>query len=275
MIDAHAHLTDERFARDLDAVIARASAAGVRRILACGEDVASSERAVELARREPLVRAAVGIHPHRAATCDAAALDRLRELARDETVVAIGEIGMDLSGRSAPRAEQERALVLQLDLAREAGKPVCLHVRDCGPAVRAILDRAAGVRGYVHCYSVPSQMAGAGRPGTPKEGMATHSERRDDVDAWIARGLLLSFAGTVTYPRADELRAAAAAVPADRILLETDAPALAPQSRRGRRNEPSLVAEAYAAVAAARGITAGDLAVLVERNARVLFGAAW
>lgn len=253
MIDAHAHLTDERFARDLETVLARAAAAGVTGVLACGEDVASSERAVELARRDPSVRAAVGIHPHRAPSCGAAAVRRLRELARDPVVAAIGEIGMDLSGRSAPPADQERALALQLELALECGKPVCLHVRECGPQVRSIVDGLSGTRGYVHCYS----------------------EGRDDVESWTSRGFYISFSGTVTYPRADGLRAAAAAVPDDRLLLETDAPALAPQAHRGRRNEPAFVVDTYAAVAALRGITVDAVAALARRNATTLFGGTW
>jgi TatD DNase family protein len=253
VIDAHAHLTDERFARDLETVLARAAAAGVTRVLACGEDVASSERAVELAWRQPAVRAAVGIHPHRAASCDDAALRRLRELAHDPTVVAIGEIGMDLSGRSAPPADQERALAMQLGLAVECGKPVCLHVRECGAQVRSIVDRVSGAHGYVHCFS----------------------EARDDVKSWTARGFFISFSGTVTYPRADGLRAAASAVPDDRLLVETDAPALAPQAHRGRRNEPAFIADTYTVVAAVRGITVNALAALARRNATTLFGGRW
>ncbi len=250
MIDAHAHLTDERFLPDLDDVLARATAAGVARIVACGEDLASSERAVELARRVPLVRAAVGIHPHRAPSCDETALDRLRDLAADASVVAIGEIGMDLSGRSAARDAQERALAAQLRLAADLGKPVCLHVRDCGDAVRAILDGVTGVRGYVHCYS---------------EGV-------DEVGGWVDRGFFLSFSGTVTYPRSDGLRAAAAAVPADRLLIETDAPSLAPQAHRGRRNEPAFVLDTYAVVAEARGTSVAELAATVRDSYAALFG---
>ena len=250
LIDTHAHLTDERFTGDLDAVLARALAAGVTAVVTCGEDVASSERAVELARREPMVRAAVGIHPHRAADCDAMAIDRLRALARDAAVVAIGEIGLDLSGRSAPRDVQEHALATQLELAVALGKPVCLHVRDAGEALREIIDHYPGIRGYVHCYS----------------------ETADEVEHWVRRGFWVSFAGTVTYPRADALRAAAAVIPDDRLLLETDSPALAPQPHRGRRNEPAFVADTYAQVAALRGLSAAELADRVRTSASALFG---
>src|SRR5262249_54504746 len=144
-------------------------------------------------------------------------LGDLRELAKDDRVVAFGEIGIDLSGRSAPQADQERACLAQLRLAAELELPVSLHVRDAGPVARELIDHVAGVRGYVHCYS----------------------ESRDDVSAWTERGFLISFAGTVTYPRAEGLRAAAARVPIERLLAETDAPVLAPQAHRGRRNEPA------------------------------------
>jgi TatD DNase family protein len=253
VIDAHAHLTDARFAGDLAEVLARAIDAGVTRILAVGEDVASSEATVELARRSPLVRAAVGIHPHNAASCDAAALRRLRDLAADPHVVAIGEIGIDLSGRSAPETDQRRAFRSQLDLAADVRLPVSVHVRDSGPVVRSLVDEVKAVHGYVHCYS----------------------EGPEQVREWIARGFFVSFAGTVTFPKSDGLRDAAKVVPLDRLLLETDAPALAPQPQRGRRNEPAFIMSTYASVAGARGIAADDLARQVSENAASLFGTGW
>lgn len=251
--DAHAHLTDPRFASDLDAVIARARDAGVERILACGEDIVSSENAIALARRWPSVRAAVGIHPHRAAACDERALRRLRDLAGDPAVVAIGEIGLDLSGRSAPREEQERAFTAQLGIAAERGLPACVHVRDAGEAARDLIDAAAPLRGHVHCYS----------------------EGPEEVDEWVRRGFLVSFAGTVTFPRSERLRAAAAVVPADRLLIETDAPSLAPQPQRGRRNEPAFISATYAEVARVRGLGPERLAEQVRENAASLFGHRW
>ncbi len=253
LIDAHAHLTDERFAGDLDAVLARAQDAGVARILAVGEDIASSEAAVALAHRSPLVRAAVGIHPHYATTFDERTLARLRELASDPAVVAVGEIGLDHSGRSAPGPDQERTFTAQLELAAELDLPVSVHVRDSGAVVRRILDAVKGAHGYVHCYS----------------------EGPDEVGDWIARGLLISFAGTVTYPRSDDLRRAAALVPRDRLLAETDAPALAPQTQRGRRNEPALIAATYSRLAEARGTDVSRLAREVSENAASLFGPRW
>ncbi|HEV8655400.1 MAG TPA: TatD family hydrolase [Candidatus Limnocylindria bacterium] len=250
MIDAHAHLDDRRFADDLDAVMARASAAGVERVLSCAGDLASSERTVLIARRYPSVRVAVGVHPHHAGSWSDAVSGMVNRLARDQHVVAIGEIGMDLSGRSAPREAQETAFLAQLALARALDLPVVVHVRESGPVARELIDRAGGARGMVHCYS----------------------EGADEVGEWMRRGFAVSFAGTVTYPKNGSLRLAAAGVTADRILVETDAPYLAPQARRGERNEPAFVLETLAAVAAARGEEPAELGRQVGENARKLFG---
>lgn len=222
-------------------------------MLTCGEDLASSERAIAIAERHDIVRVSVGVHPHRAADLVGDAIERLRELARHPRVVGIGEIGVDLSGRSAPRAVQEEAFRAQLALAAELDLPVSVHVRDAGDVARDLIDRSARVRGHVHCYSEG--------PGA--------------IDEWIRRGFLVSFAGTVTYPRSDDLRAAAGLVPLDRLLVETDAPYLAPQGRRGRTNEPAFVAETYSAIAAIRGVPVDRLGQAVEDNAAALFGGRW
>lgn len=253
MIDAHAHLTDARFAADAAAVIARATAAGVGRILSCGEDLASSERAIALAAAHPAVRVAVGVHPHRAASWSDETGARIAALAADPRVVAIGEIGVDLSGRSAAREAQERAFAAQLDLARALDLPVVVHVRDAGDLARAIVDRHPGVRGMIHCYS----------------------EGPDEIAGWIARGFVVSFSGTVTYPRNDGLREAARRCPQDQLLVETDAPYLAPQGKRGERNEPAFVALTLTAMAAARGERPADLAAVMDRTAGRLFGDRW
>ena len=253
MIDAHAHLTDRRFAADVTEVLERARKAGIQRVLSAAEDVASSEEALALAAHHDDVRIAVGVHPHRAASWGPDALDRLTELARDPRVVAIGEIGMDFSGRSAPPDVQEAAFRGQLALAALLDLPVVIHVRDAGEKVRAILGEGALVRGMVHCYS----------------------EGPEELTAWLDLGLDLSFAGTLTYPGSDRLRAAAAGVPADRLLAETDAPYLAPQNARGRRNEPLYVAATHAALARERGVDIGDLAAKIAQNAKTLFGERW
>jgi TatD DNase family protein len=250
VIDAHAHLDDRRFSDDLDAVLARASAAGIERVLSCAEDLASSERNVLIARRYPSVRVAVGVHPHRSESWSSDVLGMIDRLARDARVVAIGEIGIDLSGRSAPREAQETAFLAQLALANVLGLPVVVHVRDAGQLARELVDRAGGARGMVHCFS----------------------EGPEEVDEWMRRGFSVSFAGTVTYPKNDALRRAAARASADRILVETDAPYLSPQARRGERNEPAFVRETLAAVAAARGRDAAELGLGIAENAQKLFG---
>ncbi|MHB8631432.1 MAG: TatD family hydrolase [Candidatus Limnocylindria bacterium] len=250
LIDAHAHLTDARFAPDLEAVLGRARDAGVSRILTCGEDVGSSIAALAVAMAHPEVRVAVGVHPHRAASLDDAALADLRRLAMDERVVAIGEIGIDFSGRSAARPTQERAFLRQLDLASELGLPVVVHVRDAGAQVRALLAGRT-VRGQLHCYS----------------------EGPDELGAWRAIGLVPSFAGPVTYRASRALRQAARGAAA--LLVETDAPYLAPEGHRGQRNEPAFVAITYAAIAAERGSDVPSLVATTERVARELFGSRW
>jgi TatD DNase family protein len=231
-------------------VLARARDAGITRILTCGEDVASSAAALAIARTRPEVRVAVGVHPHRAGSLDDAALAELRRLSTDDRVVAIGEIGLDLSGRSAPRAVQERAFARQLDLATALGLPVVVHVRDSGPEVRALLAGRT-IRGQLHCYS----------------------EGPDEIPAWRALGLVPSFAGPATYRSNRRLRAAARVT--DALLVETDAPYLAPEGHRGERNEPAFVAVTYAAIAAERGSDVPALAGTTQVVARELFGRRW
>ena len=231
-------------------MLARARDAGITRILTCGEDIASSVAALALAHAHPEVRVAVGVHPHRAASLDDAALAELRRLASDEWAVAIGEIGIDLSGRSAPRPAQERAFLLQVDLAAELELPIVVHVRDAGPDVRALLAGRA-VRGQLHCYS----------------------EGPREIAAWRALGLVPSFAGPVTYRANRALRDAARAT--DALLVETDAPYLSPEGHRGERNEPAFVAVTYAAIAAERGSDVSSLAATTASVAGELFGARW
>ncbi len=231
-------------------MLGRARDAGITRILTCGEDVASSEAAIAIARVHPEVRVAVGIHPHRAVSWDDVALAALRRLAADERVVAIGEIGIDLSGRSAPQADQERAFLAQLDLADELGLPVVVHVRDAGPVVRALV-KGRVLRGQLHCYS---------------EGPA-------EIAAWRALGLVPSFAGPVTY-RANRALREAARDPGP-VLVETDAPYLAPEGHRGQRNEPAHVAVTYRTVAAERGADLAALIATTAETARALFGERW
>ncbi len=260
LIDSHAHLHDRAFDGDRAAVLARARAAGLTAIVTVGTDLAESEAAAALARAEPGVFAAVGFHPHDAKDWDGAARSRIAALAAEESVVAIGEIGLDFYRDLSPRADQERAFRDQLSLADELRLPVVIHSRDAHEETVAILSEWAAARprtpgaplGVMHCFSGDAALA-----------------RR-----YAALGLTISFAGPVTYPKNDLLRAAAAAVPRGRIVVETDCPYLSPQSRRGRRNEPAQVAETAACIASLRGRTPSAFAVETSEAARRVFGLA-
>ena len=260
LIDSHAHLHDRAFDGDRAAVLARARAAGLTAIVTVGTDLAESEAAAALARAESGVFAAVGFHPHDAKDWDAAARSRIAALAAEESVVAIGEIGLDFYRDLSPRADQERAFRDQLALADELGLPVVIHSRDAHEETVAILSEWAAARprtpgaplGVMHCFSGDSVLA-----------------RR-----YAALGFAISFAGPVTYPKNDILRTAAAAVPPGRIIVETDCPYLSPQSRRGRRNEPAQVAETAACIASLRGQTPSAFAEETSEAARRVFGLA-
>ena len=256
-IDAHCHLDDEQFAHDpstgsgqaLDAVIARATDAGVTAIITAGADAASSRAAVSLAQKYAIVYAAVGIHPHHAESFDDAALAEIRTLAQQRQVVAIGEIGLDFHyADGAPRAAQERCLLAQLDLAEELGKPVVIHDRDAHREIGEIILRRNGKpRGILHCFSGDLAMARQA----------------------IALGYYISFAGSVTFQNAPRLQEIARALPLERIVVETDAPYLSPQ--RGRRNEPANVVHIVTKIAEIRNINPDVVAVATTRNSETLF----
>jgi TatD DNase family protein len=255
LFDTHAHLFDDRFAADLPAVLDRAAAAGVERVIAIGIDAASSRACADLARRSPLVAAAVGIQPNHAAEAAPGDWDEIVRLAEaGPPVVAVGETGLDRYWDRTPFAVQEDYFARHLGLARRLGRPVVIHCRDAEADVVRVLrgefDRHGPVRGVMHSFTGD----------------------RATAEACLAVGLYLSFAGMVTYKTAADLRAVAAAVPAERLLVETDCPYLAPVPVRGKRNEPAFVAHTAAALAAERGVSAGELAEQTTRNARELFG---
>ena len=258
LVDAHAHIHGHEYAADRPAMLARARAQGIAAIVTAGTDLASSEAACSLAGQDPCVWAAVGIHPHDAARAPAPARAELRRLAQSARVVAIGEIGLDFYRDLSPRSVQRRVFQEQLDLADELGLPVVIHSRDADAATHAMLAPWAARRrdsgavepfGVMHCY-------------------AYGAER---LPAYVALGLFISLPGTVTYPKATLMHAAATAAPIDRLVLETDCPYLTPQSRRGRRNEPALLAETAGRVAALRGLSADDLRQRTTENARRLY----
>jgi len=256
-LDSHCHLTADDFAGDRAEVLARAREARVSPLLAIGSGYGAARlgEAAELAAREPDVFATAGVHPHEARELDDAARERLRRALAHPAVVAVGECGLDYWYENSPRAAQREAFAFQVALARELDRPVSLHVRDRGEeAYEELLDiwcREGGgaVEGVLHCYTGSLDFA------------------RRGLDA----GLLVSFSGILTFKKAEDLREVARALPLDRLLVETDAPFLAPEGRRGRRNEPAFVARVGETLAAVKGIAVEAVAQATTANAVRLF----
>jgi TatD DNase family protein len=248
VIDSHAHL--DMIERPTTEVVADAEQAGVHRVLTIGIDGSSCRVALQLAEDFPQVRVAVGRHPNAATGFDDADRAELAALAAHHDCAAIGETGLDYYREGAPKPDQARAFTAQLELARELDKPVVIHTRAAEDDTLDLLaTHADGLRVILHCFSMP-----------------------DRLDECLARGYWISFAGNVTFPKAPELREAAARVPADRLLVETDSPFLAPQPVRGKPNEPRHVVATARVVAEARGVDFATVEADVERNAAALFG---
>jgi TatD DNase family protein len=252
LFDTHAHLHFPGFDEDREAVLARARAAGVRRMVTIGTDAETSRAALALAERHADVWATAGVHPHDAAESDAAAQAEVERIAAERRVVAIGEIGLDFFRNLSPPETQERVLRRFLGLARRLRKPVVLHCRDAHAEILALLgeERVVEVGGIMHCFS----------------GDVAIARRCLDL------GLLISLAGPVTYPNARALPDVARFVPGDRLVVETDCPFLPPQGYRGKRNEPAYLTITAARVAELRGEPLDDLAARTTANACRLFG---
>ena len=246
MIDTHAHL--DACADRPDVLVARARAAGVGRILTVGTTPAGCEAALELADRHEGVFAILGIHPHEAGRVETGAVEAVRRLLAHERAVAVGETGLDFYRDYAPRDAQTRLFETLLKVACDLQKPVVIHSRGADEATLAALAAFPGTV-ILHCFSSPALLPVA-----------------------LERRYYVSFAGNVTYPRATELREAAAGVPADRLLAETDSPYLAPQPKRGRPSEPADVVFTLAALAETRNDAVEGLAGQIEANATEAFG---
>ncbi len=245
-VDSHCHLDDRRFADDLDAVLERAAAAGVTRMLTIGTGDGPPEvdRAVRLAERYPQLSATVGVHPHDAAKVTVETCADLRALAGHPKVVAFGEIGLDYHYDFSPRQTQRAVFIEQLGIAREANLPVVIHTREAWADTIAILREHGQLAGIMHCFT-----------GTPQE-----------AEEALALGLHLAFGGVTTFKTAGQVREALRLTPDDRLLIETDAPYLAPIPHRGKRNEPALMLETARVLAGARGTTVEEIGRITTAN---------
>ena len=255
MVDTHAHLG--LCEPGADELVSAAREAGVRRILTVGLGEDSNPGAVELACEHEEVFASVGRHPNGADGFDNEAAAAIAELSDSDEVVAIGETGLDFYRDRAEPDEQRRAFVAQIAIARETGKPVVIHLRDrdgsegaVEEAFETLATEAEGIDVILHCFSAGRRWAGRA----------------------AERGWYCSFAGNITYPKADDLREAAKAVPDERILVETDSPFLAPQPVRGKPNQPANVVATAERLAEVRGVTPSELERVVEENAARVFG---
>lgn len=253
LFDSHAHLDDERFGGEQGEVIARAAAAGVTGILNAGADLESSARAIKLARQYSNVYAAVGMHPHDARLMVNDDYEQLAAWTAEPKVVAIGEIGLDYYYDHSPRDIQKKVFIRQLDVARQTGKPIIIHDRDAHADILSIVkNEGKGLAGVFHCFSGSVEM----------------------MREVLKLGFYVSVAGPVTFPKSVKLKEVAAAVPLDRLLVETDCPYLTPHPHRGKRNEPAFVRLVAEEVARLRNMELEALAEATTANVKRLFSIA-
>ena len=250
LFDSHAHLDDEKFADDREAVIARAKENGVTHIINIGADMESSARSVALASQHESIYAAVGVHPHEAEKVVAADYDQLAEWTRLDKVVAIGEIGLDYYYDLSPRDLQKEVFIRQLDVARQMHMPIVIHDRDAHGDTMAILKREGkGLIGVVHCFAGSLEMA----------------------NELIKMGWYIGCDGPVTFKNAAKLPEIMTKIPLERLLIETDSPYLTPVPLRGKRNEPAYVRFVAEHIATLRGISGEELAKVTTKNVCELF----
>lgn len=256
LVDSHCHLDFPDLSADLEAVVARARAAGVGRLLTICTKPSQVETTLAIAERFEEVYCAVGVHPHHAAQEPLMSVARLAELARHPKVVGIGETGLDFHYDFSPRDVQEASFRTHIAAARETGLPLIVHTREAdAETLRVLRDGAAGgdparpLRGLIHCFSSGPALA----------------------EGALAIGLDISFSGILTFKGAEAVRQAAALVPLDRALVETDAPYLAPVPKRGKPNEPSYVAYTAAKLAEVKGVSVETAALETSRTFFRLF----
>ena len=253
-LDSHCHLDDSDFAADREEVIARASAAGLGTMMviggAGGPDVMAA--ALEIAESHERIYAAAGIHPHEAIQAREEHYNQIRQFALRKKFLAVGEIGLDYHYDHSPRDVQQKVFIRQLDLARELRLPIVIHCREAWADLAAIIQehwQSAGLGGILHCFG----------------------GERDDAFKFLDWGFLVSFAGNVTFKKAENLREVARQVPVDRLLTETDCPYLAPVPHRGKRNEPAYVVETTRTLAGLHSLSVEEMARQVTENFQRFF----
>ncbi len=252
LVDSHAHLDMPQFESDREAMIERAHQAGVRTLLAIAVDPNALDASLPFAERYDWIYAAAGVHPHEAQLATREHYDKLSALAKHPRFLAWGEIGLDYHYDHSPRDVQQRVFNEQLELARDASLPIIIHCREAWEDCLAFLEqrwRSAALGGILHCFT------------------GTFEQARRGLDM----GFLVSFAGNVTYPKAQNLREVAAQVPLESLLIETDSPYLAPQVQRGRRNEPAYVVEVAKTLGPVRNLPAAEIAAATAGNFRRFF----
>lgn len=253
LYDSHTHLDDSRFAEDQNLVIERALAAGVTGMINIGSDMASSQKSLELAQKYPMIYAAIGVHPHEAKSVMESDYDTLLEWAKQDKVLAIGEIGLDYYYDNSPREIQQQVFRRQLLLAKAAKLPIIVHTRDAhGDMMAALKAEGQGLTGIIHCYSGSLEMA--------KE--------------LIKKGYYLGIGGALTFKNGRKLKEIVAAVPLEALVVETDCPYLTPHPYRGQRNEPSYVNYVVDEIAAIRAIDRSEVMAVTTNNLQNLFGIA-
>ncbi len=252
LVDSHCHLDFPDFAAELDAVVARAREAGVGRMLTICTRLSKFDEVLGVAERFERMFCSVGVHPHEAAHEPDIALDRIVTLAKHPKVVGIGEAGLDYYYDKSPHDKQQEVFRLHIEAARQSGLPLIVHSRDADEDTVALLREGAekgGLKGVIHCFTATQYLA----------------------DAALEMGFFISLSGIVTFKNAEALRAVAKTVPLDRLLVETDAPYLAPMPMRGKRNEPSFVRHTATYVADMLGIPFDELAGRTTANFNRLF----
>lgn len=250
LMDTHAHLQWASFDKDREKVISRARMVGVKCIVNIGFDVEGSRRAIELAEKHEGLYATVGIHPHNASQLSRNVLSKLKQLSKNQKVVAIGEIGLDYYRNLSPREDQKKAFKTQLTLAKQLGLPVVIHDREAHADTLKILSEfKVETKGIMHCFSGSKEMA----------------------EECLKLGFYISFAGPVTFPNARELHETAKWINLSKVLLETDSPWLAPQDVRGKRNEPAFLPFIARKIANLKGVSLERLTEATTKNAQDIF----